>query len=180
MTENDKINLQQSLQEDKRTEKEAISTLAVEGEIPCVIIYSDPHYKNLEYVQDFLNVLTQILPKKGFNPFFLSEKIKPLEQYGKKFEQLAEECSLGIVILDGLRPNVVLELGILMGKNKPIIPLQDENAFLAIKSFYPQGCGEAGLTSKEFDKLEEPSLGFFLRFRICRVCIWKLSKGMLH
>ena len=159
MPENDGIKLQKVLQEDKRTETKATSTLSVEGEIPCIVVYSD--MRHVRGINHILNPLKQLLRDKRFKPVFLSDEIKPLEHYGKTFEQLAEECALGIVILDGLRPNVLLEFGILIGKKKPIIPLQDKNATVAVKSFYQQGGKEANLTCKQFEKLNEPTLDFF-------------------
>ncbi|MCH7613213.1 MAG: hypothetical protein IIB45_07635, partial [Candidatus Marinimicrobia bacterium] len=154
-----KLKTQGRLQEDKKTEAKTVSTLGVEGEIPCIVVYSDKTH--VKYINNILNPLRELLPNRGFKAVFLSDEMKPLEHYGKKFEQLTEECALGIVILDGLRPNVLLELGILLGKNKPIITLQDEKAVVAIKSYYQNTPIKAGLTLTQFNKLREPSLGFF-------------------
>lgn len=167
MSKNEEVNLQKGLKGDRGVETRALSALSAEGEIPCVIVYSDK--KHVEGINHILNPLNELLPKKGFKPIYLSDETEPLQNYGKKFEQLAEDCALGIVILDGLRPNVLLEFGILMGKNKPIIPLQDEKACVAIKSFYRGNCQGSGLTESQFSKLKDPSLGFFLIFRTCKV-----------
>src|ERR1700757_3428614 len=47
--------------------------------------------------------------------------------------ELIEGCSFGIVILDGLRPNVVFEYGILHGKKKPVLLFKEENAVVDIR-----------------------------------------------
>jgi len=46
---------------------------------------------------------------------------------------LIEGCSFGIVILDGLRPNVVFEYGILHGRQKPVLLFKEENAVVDIR-----------------------------------------------
>jgi hypothetical protein len=160
MPKKNAINLQKGLKGDKGVETRALSALSIEGEILCIIVY--PDRKHVKGINHILNPLSELLPAKGFKPIYLSDETEPLQHYGKTFEQLAEACALGIVILDGLRPNVLLEFGILMGKNKPIIPLQDEEACVAIKSFYRGNCQGSGLTEKQFSKdLKEPPLGFF-------------------
>jgi nucleoside 2-deoxyribosyltransferase len=55
---------------------------------------------------------------------------------------LIEGCAFAVVILDGLRPNVVFEYGILHGRNKPVILLKGEKATVDIRSFY--GDDESG------------------------------------
>jgi hypothetical protein len=159
MSKKNEINLQKGLKGDRRVETRAFSALSIEGEILCIIVY--PDRKHVKGINHILNPLSELLPEKGFKPVYLSDETKPLQHYEKTFEQLAEACALGIVILDGLRPNVLLEFGILLGKNKPIIPLQDEEACVAIKSFYQGNCQGSGLTEREFSKLKAPSLGFF-------------------
>jgi tetratricopeptide (TPR) repeat protein len=156
---NEERNLQKGLKGARGVETRALSTLSIEGEIPCIVVHPDK--KHVQSINHILNPLNELLPERGFNPIYLSDEIEPLQQYEKTFEQLAEDCALGIVILDGLRPNVLLEFGILIGKNKPIIPLQDKEACVAIKSFYQGNCQGSGLTEREFSKLKDPSLGFF-------------------
>ena len=157
MTDSDGENTQNNTEQDMVTEMKSTSALSSEGEIPCVVVYSDE--KHVDYIHTILNSVKRLLTAK-FKTKSLSEEIKPLDQYGKSFMQLAEECALGIVILDGLRPNVLLELGILIGKNKPIVILQDERASVSVRSFY-QDLHESGLTEAQFKKLNEPSLGHF-------------------
>lgn len=159
MSKNEEINLQKGLKGDRGVETRALSALSAEGEILCIIVHSDE--KHVEGINHILNPLKDLLPEKGFKPIYLSDETEPLQHYGKTFEQLAEDCALGIVILDGLRPNVLLEFGILRGKNKPIIPLQDEKACVAIKSFYQGNCQGSGLTEKRFSELKDPPYWLF-------------------
>jgi len=45
------------------------------------------------------------------------------------------KCSLAIIILDGFRPNVLFEYGVLVGLCKPCIVLLEQNASINIESF---------------------------------------------
>jgi hypothetical protein len=54
---------------------------------------------------------------------------------------LIEGCAFGVVILDGLRPNVVFEYGILHGRNKPVILLKEEKATVDIRGYYGDAPG---------------------------------------
>ena len=47
---------------------------------------------------------------------------------GKTFEDLVNECVLGIIILDGFRPNVLYEYGFLKGRNVIVLPIKDKKA----------------------------------------------------
>lgn len=129
------------------------------GEIPCLIVHSDETH--VDYIHNILNPIKVLLPELGYDPKFLSEEIESLKQYGCTIEQLASKCPLGIVILDGLRPNVLFELGILFGKNKPIIVIQDEKAKVAIKSYYDKNFTNSNITETQFNRLCNPPLGYF-------------------
>jgi len=47
---------------------------------------------------------------------------------------LIEECSFAVVVLDGLRPNVTYEYGLLEACEKPIILLKEQSATVDIRS----------------------------------------------
>lgn len=52
--------------------------------------------------------------------------------------KLIEECSFAIVVLDGLRPNVVFEYGMLHASGRPVILLKERSAEVDIRSFFPR------------------------------------------
>lgn len=54
---------------------------------------------------------------------------------------LIERCAFAVVILEGLRPNVLFEYGILQGKNKPVILLKEESATVDIPGYYGDAPG---------------------------------------
>jgi hypothetical protein len=47
---------------------------------------------------------------------------------------LIEGCSFAVVVLDGLRPNVTYEYGLLEAHERPVILLKEENATVDVKS----------------------------------------------
>jgi hypothetical protein len=49
---------------------------------------------------------------------------------------LIEGAAFTIVILDGLRPNVVFELGLIHGKNKPVLLFKEAEAIVDIQGLY--------------------------------------------
>src|SRR5579863_1598356 len=49
---------------------------------------------------------------------------------------LIKECDFAIVALDGLRPNVVFEYGLLRALGKPIIVMKEKNALIDIESYF--------------------------------------------
>ncbi|MDD3291358.1 MAG: tetratricopeptide repeat protein [Methanocellales archaeon] len=115
-----------------------------------------------------MNPLRELLVQKGFKPKLLSDEALPDEHLGERFEKLVDECVLGIVILDGHRPNVIFEYGFLRGKNRHIIPIQGRNACVAIKSFYSIGNGTdqevksaTGMTQDRFNQLKNPPICYF-------------------
>ncbi|MGB7753208.1 MAG: hypothetical protein WCF88_16755 [Candidatus Acidiferrales bacterium] len=56
--------------------------------------------------------------------------------------ELIEKCSFAVVILDGLRPNVVFELGLTQAKNKPLILFKESDALVDILGLYSSPTAE--------------------------------------
>ena len=148
-------------------EGEKGTKLSAKGEIPSIIVFSDR--KHVDYIYNIINCVEESLKENGFKVYLLSDETSPDEHLGKKFEELAEECMLGVIILDGFRPNIIYEYGLLRGKNRQIILLQDKKAFVAVKSFYsiPESPTEAviknktGLTKTQFKNLKKPPIEYF-------------------
>jgi hypothetical protein len=85
--------------------------------------------------------------------------------------ELIERCSFGIVILDGLRPNVVFEYGILHGKKKPVLLFKEENAVVDIRGLIGD-IKELGITSPpvnpdlQFSDVKDVNYAKWDRFKI--------------
>ncbi|RMF32215.1 MAG: hypothetical protein D6752_00625 [Candidatus Nitrosothermus koennekii] len=91
------------------------------GAFPCIIVYSSD--KHVPYINPVLDDIEQLLKSKGFEPILLGDEVRSGDDYFSKLEELIDKSVLGIVILDGFRPNVLFEFGYLKGKGKPTIIL---------------------------------------------------------
>ncbi len=60
---------------------------------------------------------------------------------------LIENAAFAIVILDGLRPNVVFELGMVHGKNLPVLLFKESEAVVDIQGLYSNPPAELRVTS---------------------------------
>lgn len=130
--------------------------IGFKGELPCVLVYSArPH---VDYINPILSSIERKLRQKGFETQLLGTEIKSGEDYLEKLEQLIQGCVLGVIVLDGLRPNVLFEFGFLMGKKKPIILLQSKEGCINIKTLF-KSFQESGLSEGSFkNKLKNPSI----------------------
>lgn len=131
------------------------------GELPCLVVYSDRRHVN--YVNIFINGINQVLRNRGFRAELLSGEARSGDDYLMKLLALIDDSVLGIVILDGFRPNVIFELGLLIGRKKPVIILRSNNAFINVRTLYRLDGNSSikhvtGLTKEEFARLENPHL----------------------
>ena len=126
------------------------------GDKLCMIVYSDP--KHVPYINKLLSKTELMLSEFGFIPKRLGEEILSGEDYLITVSDLISRCDIAVIILDGFRPNVIFEFGILKAHNKAIIIIKSKNAKIAIKSFY-KDYKDSGLQAGHFkDKLKEPSI----------------------
>ena len=63
---------------------------------------------------------------------------------------LACNCSFAVVALDGLRPNVVFEYGLLEAKDRPVLLFKETNAEVDIRGFF-RDPPQLGVTSVAID-----------------------------
>jgi tetratricopeptide (TPR) repeat protein len=153
------------LVEEKRND--VLSKIKPAGQLSCLIVYSD--VRHVSYINELINWIEEVVPKMGFSVNRLCLKALPDEHFGQLFEKLADDCAFAIVILDGLRPNVLFEYGYLRGKGKVVLPIQDKEAFISVKTLYtlpPQAEEKqtqliTGLTRTQFSKLLQPPIGCF-------------------
>ena len=64
-----------------------------------------------------------------------------IESGESQYEQIVrdiEGASFGVVILDGLRPNVVFEYGIMVGKGIPVLLFKEETAEVDVTGYYTE------------------------------------------
>jgi len=119
-----------SIQKEELIPRELESLVSLKG-YKCVILHTDKQY--VSYIDNVIHIIREIMGNY-FEVETLSDAIKPQESIREKILNLLKDCVLGIVILDGLRPNVILEYGALLALGKPVIVLRDENAEIDIKN----------------------------------------------
>lgn len=116
------------------TEAKTISTISSEGEFPCILIYPDKkHISNYSFAP-ILDFVKETLGNEGFKVRLLSDETRDLTRYMDEFVRIASDCVYGVVIVDGLRLNVLLDLGILIGINKPFTILKSKDAGISVKT----------------------------------------------
>jgi len=135
--------------------------LSSEGELPCILVCSS--YAHVKYIKSTLNYVKEYLENNGFRIVLLKDEAKDLSLYSEEFLRAAKNCVLGIVMLDGFRPNVLFEFGVLIGLEKPVVLLRDKNAEINIKTLYgdvtDHNCKKAtGLTRSKFEDLKNPPI----------------------
>jgi tetratricopeptide (TPR) repeat protein len=124
--------------------------------LPCVLVYSSSdHCPNVE---SWLDDIWDVLTAQSYAPKRLGDEIRSGKDYLGTLDQMLADCALGVVILDGLRPNVTFEFGWLKGLGKPVIILASTDACVNVKTLYPKG-NRGGLSLNEYDrKLCNPRL----------------------
>jgi hypothetical protein len=142
---------------DKSTTESSVQTeINLEGELSCVLVYSsDVHVR---YINALLSQLENELTSSHYKPLRLEDVIRSMENYYSGLEKIIDRCAVGVVVLDGFRPNVLFELGYLLAKRKPTVVLYSKDAPICVKSLY--GTYQAsGLTENIFNKkFQEPLL----------------------
>jgi tetratricopeptide (TPR) repeat protein len=105
----------------------------------CFVVYSTKE----EHVPNVIGVIEDIFNEdRSYQVVLLGEQVKSGDsQYGQLIEYL-NTSSFAIVILDGFRPNVLFELGILKGLKKPCIVLLEKNATVDVASYYAESKSE--------------------------------------
>ena len=135
--------------------------MSQEGELPCILVYSSKAH--VEYIMPVLDLATEYLKQNRFRTILLKDEARCLSVYSEEFLQAAKDCVLGVVILDGFRPNVLFEFGVLVGLKKPVILLKDRNAKINVKTLYGNIDGKncktvTGLSSSHFKDLVNPPI----------------------
>ena len=97
----------------------------------CFIVYSSRE-SHIDITIDAIETVLESTGKYDIKRLSI-HGISGHSQYSQLLDFL-DKCSLSIIILDGLRPNVIFEYGILVGLRKPCIVLLEQNATIDIQS----------------------------------------------
>lgn len=135
--------------------------------LKCFVVYSD--VTHCPRINDWLELARPVVTEASYEWFTLTDTIRSSEDYLTKLDEMLSECALGLVFLDGLRPNVTYELGVLCGLDKPVILLKSREARFCVKTLYPRDPAHpnecalqartAGLSnSRQFERMADPPL----------------------
>ncbi len=70
--------------------------------------------------------------------------------------RLAKNCSFAVVVLDGLRPNVIFEYGLLRAFGRPIILLKEQNAVVDVEALLDESAKTVALNiDKHFSDVKD-------------------------
>jgi hypothetical protein len=97
----------------------------------CFVSYStrEPHVL-------ILIECIQIVFREHFQVVLTPSALESGASQRDQITALIDGCKFSIVVLDGLRPNVVFEYGILHGKGIPVILLKEKNSEVDIRGYY--------------------------------------------
>lgn len=98
------------------------------------IVFSSP--RHVGYINDVLAVIKSVLESFDIDTIYWGEDFWGIRYIPDIIRKNISESDFGIVILDGLRPNVTYELGLLQMRNIDVIPLIKNDAKFAVKSIY--------------------------------------------
>lgn len=98
----------------------------------CFVVFSSRE-RHKEVIIDY--VRRAIPEEDNFKIKRLDKSLKSEDSQYEGLTDLLKKCSFAIVILDGLRPNVLFEYGVLKGLGKPCIVLLEENAKIDVINY---------------------------------------------
>ncbi len=110
-----------------------------DSEFNCVVLHAEKG--DGESARRILDALRDYLPQKGIRVSLLSDLNILNGHYMERFEELAGDCVLGVLILDRLGPDELYQFGYLRGRGKFVITFGDPEG---AKHESGHGAGEPG------------------------------------
>ena len=101
----------------------------------CFVVFSSRE-KHVEIVIDCVETVFQKAKARRFDVQRLDQHLKSGDSQYTELTDLLSSCCFAVVILDGFRPNVLFEYGILRGLGKPCIVLLSYGATIDVHGFF--------------------------------------------
>lgn len=98
----------------------------------CFIVFSSKE----EHIENVIDSIEMVI--KGEYDFTVKRLDKEIGSDESQYETILDilkECSFGVVILDGLRPNVMFEYGLLKGLGKPVMVFKEKKCQYRCQKF---------------------------------------------
>jgi hypothetical protein len=107
-----------------------------------------PVMDGIEYIDAVIHALREAFPKESYEVRVDADVFVPGESLRANVEREITDAEIVLVLLDGLRPNVVYELGMAHAlqrrlgapndsRQRRVIPLAEANATVLVRNFYP-------------------------------------------
>lgn len=105
----------------------------------CFVVFSSKE----EHIEIVIDCVERVIKEKlYYNVIRLDEALKSGDSQYTELTSFLNTCSFAVVVLDGFRPNVLFEYGILRGLGKPCIVLLEKEAIIDVKSLMPENYRE--------------------------------------
>ncbi|MBU4467114.1 tetratricopeptide repeat protein [Patescibacteria group bacterium] len=100
----------------------------------CFVVFSSRE----AHVEIVIDCIENVFQESGqFQVVRLDQHLKSGDSQYAELTELLASCCFAVVILDGFRPNVLFEYGILRGLHKPCIVLLEDEATVDVPGFFP-------------------------------------------
>lgn len=143
---------------------------------------------SVEYVGQVIDVLRRAGKGLGFDVRVDEDAFITGTSLQENLERELTNADVVFVILDGLRPNVVYELGYVCGKEKDyVLCLQEENATVLVRNYYSSPKAIPTVSGHGNVIVQNPPLSMaaafsdyanMLSFRFSRLALDKLEEGI--
>lgn len=98
-----------------------------------------PICDGIEYIQSVISTIKKSFEKSGIEIKYDANSFRADDTIRRNFQKQIKDAQLIVVLLDGLRPNVVYEMGYAAAlENKKILCLSEKNATILVRNFYPE------------------------------------------
>ena len=74
------------------------------------VVYSSSLH--VSYINNVLGVIDSVLKSMDIDPYYLRDQIRGGRLYPLELQEMITQSDTGIVVLDGMRPNVAFEYGL--------------------------------------------------------------------
>lgn len=129
-------------------------------------------------MKEVLGIINSVLDSMGIDKIYLGYNFRGTRYYHEMLRKNIKESDFGIVVLNGLRPNVTYEFGLLQMSNIEVIPLIKNDAKISVRSLYyniHEKCIDPELAfgnyyyrKSAFDNLIEPKIIIQEHFSDCQ------------
>lgn len=126
-----------------------------------------PICDGIEYIQSVIRTIKKSFEKSGIEIKYDANSFRADDTIRRNFQKQIKDAQLIVVLLDGLRPNVVYEMGYAAAlENKKILCLSEKNATILVRNFYPDPLAVPAINGEKYTILN-PKLDVYAALSDC-------------